>query len=598
MSNLRMPFADWCFGVLLGTPVCAQVTQRVSVDSGGISGNGDSVFPSISADGRWVAFHSLAANLVAGDTNGSWDVFVRDRQSGTTERVSVDSGSVQGSDDSFFPSVSADGRFVAFHSPATNLVPGDTNGMWDVFVRDRQSGTTERVSVESGGAQGNDHSISPSISADGRYVAFVSFATDLVLGDTNFAHDIFVRDRQSGTTQRVSVDSSGAQGDSDSDFPSISPDSRYVVFRSNATNLVPGDTNGLIDIFVRDRQGGTTERVSVDSSGAESDGSSYSGVISANGRCVTFFSLATNLVTGDTNFAYDAFVRDRSGGTTERVSISSSGGQGDGPSYSNSISADGRYVAFSSSAANLVFADTNGTSDIFVRDRQLGTTVRMSVSSGGAQGSSNSYAPSMSAEGRFAAFYSEATDLVPWDTNGFSDIFVRDRLGGPAFTSLCDPGAGSVIPCPCSNPPSGPGRGCDNSAFTGGAILSASGGTYLSSDSLVFMTGGERPSALSVLTQWVGGSSTGSVYGMGVRCTSGTFKRLYTKGAVGGSITVPDFGVGDPTVSARSQALGSQILPGESRWYFIYYRDPTVLGGCPAAGTFNATQTGQATWSP
>jgi hypothetical protein len=196
------------------------------------------------------------------------------------------------------------------------------------------------------------------------------------------------------------------------------------------------------------------------------------------------------------------------------------------------------------------------------------------------------------------AFDSLATNLVPVDTNGYGDVFVRDRQGGPAFTSLCDPGSGGVITCPCANPPSGPGRGCDNSSGTGGAVLSASGGTYLSSDTLVFTTSGERATALSIVGQWTGVSANGAIFGMGVRCTTGTLKRLYTKTAVGGSISAPSLGAGDPQVSVRSAALGDTILAGQSRWYLVYYRDPTVLGGCPATSTFNATQTGEVSWSP
>jgi hypothetical protein len=214
------------------------------------------------------------------------------------------------------------------------------------------------------------------------------------------------------------------------------------------------------------------------------------------------------------------------------------------------------------------------------------------------QGGRISSLPSIPPDGRYVAFLSYAEDLVPADTNSTADIFIRDRVGGTNFTSLCDPGSNGVIGCPCSNAPSGLGRGCDNSFATGGAILSASGGAFLSSDSLMFTTSDEAPTALSVLTQWTGTNATGAIFGMGVRCTSGSFKRLYTKPAVGGSITAPDFAAGDAQVSVRSAALGDVIFAGQSRWYLVYYRDPIVLGGCPATSTFNATQTGVVTWSP
>jgi Tol biopolymer transport system component len=598
----------WGLAVILGSTGWAQVTERVSVNSSGAQGNGNSGSyggRSISADGRYVAFSSLATILVPGDTNGTWDVFVRDRQRGTTERVSVDSSGAQGNSYSGFNfgfydlSISADGRFVAFDSYATNLVPGDTNGFIDVFVRDRQSGTTERVSVATGGTQGNNYSCAPLISADGRYIAFTSYAFDLVPGDTNGFADVFVRDRQSGTTQRVSVDSGGAQGNRDSGGTSISADGRYVAFSSEASNLVSGDTNGFFDVFVRDRQNATTERVSVDSGGAQGNGNSARASISADGRYVAFKSIATNLVPGDTNALDDVFVRDRQSGTTERVSVDSGGAQGNANSEdycSPSISADGRYVAFGSYATNLVPGDTNGFTDVFVRDRQSATTERVSVNSGGAQGNSYSLSPSISADGRYVAFDSSATNLVPGDTNGLYDVFVRDR-NTAGFASLCDPGVGGVIACPCSNPPSGPDRGCDNSASTGGAILSASGVASVSADSLVLTTSGEKPTALSIVVQGSAVVSSGLVYGQGVRCPGGTLKRLYVKLAHGGSITAPDFFVGDLYITERSAALGDPIQPGQSRWYLVYYRDPVVLGGCPSTSLFNATQTGQVSWS-
>jgi hypothetical protein len=203
----------------------------------------------------------------------------------------------------------------------------------------------------------------------------------------------------------------------------------------------------------------------------------------------------------------------------------------------------------------------------------------------------------VSADGRFVAFESSASNLVSGDFNNYDDIFLRDRFAS-GFTSLCDPGSGGVLACPCSNPPSGPGRGCDNSSSTGGASLAASGDAYLAVDSLVFTTSGEKPTATSILLQGTASPAAGVVYGQGVRCVGGALKRLFTKTASGGGITVPDFGGGDPSVSARSAAKGDTISPGQSRWYLVYYRDPTVLGGCPASSTFNATQTGQTTWSP
>ncbi|MEG4404587.1 calcium-binding protein [Microcoleus sp. MON2_D5] len=359
---------------------------RVSVDSAGNQGN-QSPFsfssPSISPDGRFVAFESYATNLVPGDTNRSRDIFVRDTLTNTITRVSVDSAGNQANADSFRPSISTDGRFVAFDSDATNLVPGDTNDNADIFLRDTLTNTTTRVSVDSAGNQADTElykgSGFPSISADGRFVAFYSASADFVPGDTNATYDIFVRDTLTNTTTRVSLDSAGNQGNdtsvsigsisiSGSFSPSISADGRFVAFHSYSSNLVPGDTNDTYDIFVRDTLTNTTTRLSVDSADNQANGGSGTPSISGDGRFVAFNSDATNLVPGDTNEKTDIFVRDTLTNTTTRVSVDSAGNQGNNDSFDPSISADGHRVAFDSEASNLVPGDTNNTFDVFVSD--------------------------------------------------------------------------------------------------------------------------------------------------------------------------------------------------------------------------------------
>jgi Tol biopolymer transport system component len=292
---------------------------------------------------------------------------VWDRDTLALARVSVSSSGVQANGESNSPAISSDGRYVAFDSDASNLVSGDTNGRRDVFVHDRQTGQTTRVSISSGGVQGNAVSVAPTISADGHYVAFNSVSSTLVSGDTNNESDVFVHDRQTGQTTRVSVSSSGAQGNFGSGSQAISADGRYVAFLSSATNLVSGDNNGNADVFVHDRQTAITTRVSISSGGAEANGSSYEPVISADGRYVAFHSYATNLVSGDTNGERDVFVHDRQTGQTTRVSVSSGGVQASGASVEAAISGDGRYVAFDSWVSNLVSGDTNNTGDVFVR---------------------------------------------------------------------------------------------------------------------------------------------------------------------------------------------------------------------------------------
>ena len=428
-------------------------TTRASLATGGTQGNGASSYPSISADGHFVAFYSYASNLVSGDTNGMGDIFVNDTLTGTTSRVSLATGGAEGDGNSLYPpSISADGRYVAFKSQATNLVVGDTNGTDDVFVHDTLSSTTTRVSLATDGTEGNDASSYPSISANGRYVAFNSLATNIVSGDTNGMLDSFVHDTLSGTTIRVSLATAGTEGDGPSITPSISADGRYVGFRSSASNLVTGDTNATNDIFVHDTQSGTTTRVSLATGGTEGDGSSSSPSISADGRYVAFASFATNLVSGDTNARVDIFVHDTQSATTTRASLATIGMEGDGSSSSPSISADGRYVVFYSLASNLVYGDTNGARDIFVRDTLSGTTTRVSLATGGTEANDDSWSPSMSADGRYVAFESDATNLVSGDTNARSDIFVHDTQSSTTTrVSLATDGSeangGSTIPC-------------------------------------------------------------------------------------------------------------------------------------------------------
>jgi len=276
-------------------------TTRVSVASDGAQGNGYSTYPSVSTDGRYVAFSSDATNLVIGDTNGSCDIFVRDRQTGQTTRVSIATDGTQGNDilgctADNKPSISANGRYVTFWTDANNLVNGDTNNSSDVFVHDQQTGETTRVSVATDGTQGNSYSRVSSISADGRYVAFSSEANNLVIGDTNNRGDVFVHDRQTGQTTRVSLASDGTQGNIESWFPSISADGRYVAFTSWASNLVSGDTNGYGDVFVHDRQSGGTMRVSVATDGTQGNRDSLYPFVSGDGRYVAFHSISNNLV--------------------------------------------------------------------------------------------------------------------------------------------------------------------------------------------------------------------------------------------------------------------------------------------------------------
>ena len=411
-------------------------TERISVSSDGTPGNNYSSKPSISADGHYIAFQSSADNFAP---IGSLDqIFVKDRITGQMTLISIANGGTHASSLSSNPSISANGQFVAFTSMANNLVEGDTNLCHDVFVHDMQSGNTTLVSIASDGSLGTGCSGAgagpQTISSDGRFVVFDSSASDLVSDDTNGKGDVFVHDRQTGSTERVSVASDGTQGDDSSSKPSISANGRYISFASNATNLVVGDNNGDKDIFVHDLETGQTERVSVASDGT-AGGTSYFDYaysdLSDDGQFVAFVSRSNVLVTDDSNGEHDVFVHDRDTGNTERVSVASDGTQGNGSSSQYgfpSISGDGRFIAFQSAASNLVNGDSNESSDVFVHDQQTGETVPISITNDGTLGNSGSNNPSITSDGLLVAFDSVASNFVCGDTPT-ADIYVYDRQG-------------------------------------------------------------------------------------------------------------------------------------------------------------------------
>lgn len=402
----------------------ARTTSRASV--AGVDSDGPSFESALSADGHLVAFSSSATNLVPADGNARDDIFVRDRVGNTIERVSVDSNGVETGADSFGPAINDDGGYVAFASNSATLVPGDLNGRTDIFLRDRTAGTTERVSIGAGG-EGNDDSNGPALDADADVVAFHSFASNLVAGDSNLKQDVFVRDRIGNGTELVSVDDNGVQGNDHSYGAALSDDGRFVAFVSLASNLVPGDAAGHFDAFVHDRLLHTTERVSVGLAGAEPDDDTLSVSISGDGRFVAFESFASNLVPNDGDLVHhaDVFVIDRVLQTTERISENTNGEGGDDDSIAPKISADGRFVAFHSFASNLIENDLNATPDAFLFDRDTNTLERASVSTAGVEGTGFSTTTAISADGQHVAYTSDAANLAAGDGNGTQDVFVR-----------------------------------------------------------------------------------------------------------------------------------------------------------------------------
>jgi VCBS repeat-containing protein len=373
-----------------------------------------------SPDGRFIV--SSGPNAA-----GNYDVVLLDRANGRTTLISVSPSGASGDGWDGDPSVSADGRYVAFASNSSNLVPGDTNDANDVFVRDVLRGVTKKITVPPRGGQIDNNSYSTDISDDGRYVAFFSHATNLVPGDTNGEGDIFVHDRRTGRTQRASVSSLGLQSGGAGFWTlAISGDGRYVVFTSGASDLVLLDTNLAVDVFVRDLRDGTTERVSISTRGRQgNDGSGLDVDISRDGRFVAFQSHASNLVPRDTNRASDIFIRDRVEGMTTRVSVSSSEAQANNVSQGVALSDDGLYVAFDSVASNLSRPDidTDDTitgTDVFVRDVRAGTTVRVSMSETGEQPDAGAGLAFITGNGRYVGFGSAATNLIPGDPAGQS----------------------------------------------------------------------------------------------------------------------------------------------------------------------------------
>jgi uncharacterized repeat protein (TIGR01451 family) len=425
------------------------VTELISTSTDEVQGNQDSELPAISADGRYVAFASLADNLVPGDTNVSSDIFVRDRLTGVTERVSVSNTGRQGDANSGFleglgaPSISADGRFVAFDSNATNLVRGDRNNAPDVFVRDRVTGTTTRVSVTSTGAEASG--TQPSISADGRFVAFLSFADNLAPGDSNFTADVFVHDRQTGVTQRISQAPDGSDAQGQSLFaPQLSADGRFVYFSSFASNMTEPaepDANSDVDAFLFDRLTGQMTAVTSNAGDPNSFVTQH-GVaadISSDGRFMTFTTQDPGFLSTDTNgFNDDAFRFDRSSGSYTLLSVNDAGVQADELTLAGAVSDDGRFATLVSRGTNLG-GPANFRENVYLRDVQAGTTRLVSVANDGTQGDLDSINSAMTPDASVVAFQSRSSTFVPETQPFFAyDVFVREIAQADLALTMTD----------------------------------------------------------------------------------------------------------------------------------------------------------------
>lgn len=412
---------------LLAAPAEAGVTTLGSLAAGGVQGEGHSYNSTISPTGRYVVFQSSCSNFDPADPlAGSTNIYLRDLKKDTTRLVSANSAGVLSDGYDAFPAVSKNGRIVVWESDASNLVEGDTNAKFDIFVRDMKTGVTTRVSVATNGTEGNDHSFNPSVSHNGRWIAFDSGATNLVEGDSNARQDCFVHDRKTGVTTLISLDEQGQQGFFNTLAPELSGNGRYAVMASEC-KLVAGDGGNSFDIYVRDLKTGALSWVSQNTSGSEGSAGCGSASISSNGRFVAFDSSANDLIEEDGNGFADIFVRDLKKGTTRRVSLGPAGVEADGHCINTHIAGNGKAVVFESFATTLVADDDNGLRDVFVAGLKPGTTTLASVSTGGIQSDADSADTSITTNGRFVSFYSTSELLVAGDANGATDVFIHDR---------------------------------------------------------------------------------------------------------------------------------------------------------------------------
>ncbi len=446
VTSVGLALGALAIGPAASAQAAVHGTALISGGTGAKAANNSSFTPSASADGRYVAFVSEASNLVPKDTNRKADVFLRDTETGKISRISVSTKGKQGNENSYNPSISDDGRFIVFDSFASNLVMGDLNRKGDAFLHDRQDGSTVRVSKGFDGKEADGQSGYATISGDGMHIEFESLATNILPNQADYPADIYVMNRVTGAVEWISKPLLGAQATGSSGNATISRTGRFVAFTSSADNILPGDYNKRDDIFVRDRQTGTTQRVTTTNIGQETNANSDFPSISDDGRFVAFESVASNIVStdflqldhakllprgtnplieGDTNYESDVFVKDMQTGLSELISRSSAGVQGTQGSYGAAISGDGSKVAFTSSAENLVGDDTNRKREIFLHELASKKTTRMSVSSDGKQGNELSATPAISRDGSKVVFVSDSSNLVAGDRNREGDVFVR-----------------------------------------------------------------------------------------------------------------------------------------------------------------------------
>ena len=431
-------------------------TQRLTASSDGSPANSSHFSQAeMTYDGRYIAFVSSASNLVANDTNGTLDIFLYDRDTDSITRASNGIAGAEANGGSYYISIASGGAMV-FTSNASNLTGGDTNGQPDVFLAFSGGASPSIISVGINGTQSNGGSFNASITDNTQFITYYSDATNLVAGDTNSNTDIFIYNSATNTTDRL-IGNGGVQANGNSYDPEISSGfdvdmqawGRFIVFRSDATNLVAGsDTNGTFDVFLYDRDTQNITRISEAADGAVGNNSSQDISISSDGRYITYSSSADNLVSGDSNSKEDIFLYDRETGVTELISMNE-GVQSNGNSTSATISDDGRFITYDSDATNLVAGATSGVRQVYLHDRQTGETQLISALEDGTIGDDASEGAYISGNGSYVTYLSLADNLVSGPASTFQQIHYtalsNEILGTPNDDELIGADRNDII---------------------------------------------------------------------------------------------------------------------------------------------------------
>jgi len=584
-SSLALLLAVPAFAAL---PARAQVVERIGFTTAGQEPDASATpigKASISPDGRFVCYASKASNLVVGDGNSTFDVFWLDRATGVHERMSVSASGVEHGQGGLEGQVSPDGARVLLRS-YSKLVPQDNRGFADVFLRNRTLGTLVRVSVGYVGQSIDADVEGWAASRDLSVIAFQTRASNMVSGDTNGNLDLIVRDMITGTVTWVTTGNMEPYNPSDeATSVDVTADGTAIAFASRASHLVPGDANGSADIFVWTRATGSFERVSIAWSGAEALGDSSHATISDDGRYVAFQSAAHNLAPGgDGNGVADVFVRDRLAGTTIRASLGPGGIESASPSVRPVLARDGSFVAFESEGA-LLPSEVAGSWKLYRRDLVSGVLQHLVVPVDAQPFTAQQTVIGASPNAMLVA--SGSSNLVPYDPNGHTDLFLVDLA--PATARTVCAGFGALAACPCSNT-GGIGHGCTSSFGGGGPRLVALGEARVGADTLTLDATILPPGTSTMFLQ---GSSlqnggNGTPFGDGLRCVAGVVVRLGQRTAPGGWASL-----GARPGDAPLSTTGGVPAVGGTRYYQAWFRNSAVF--CTTA-TFGFTNASEVTW--